>query len=175
MPQPKPLPPLSLIKEFLHYQPSTGAWTWRKRPSIKVPLGSVAGSLCPLSRNPDGGYITIQFKRQLYKAHRLAWLYMTGEDPGEREIDHINGDRSDNRFENLRLAERSGQSWNLKKPVTNKSGQKGLWWDSKKSLWLAYVRKDGVIYKKRSKSRKVALEWLYQKRRELHGEFTRHA
>jgi hypothetical protein len=69
----------------------------------------------------------------LYREHRLAWLYMTGEWP-THEIDHINGDRVDNRFCNLREATASENRWNSRKRVNNTSGYKGVSWDSAKRL-----------------------------------------
>jgi hypothetical protein len=50
------------------------------------------------------GYTVVSLKRSSWQAHRLIWLMVYGEDPGPHEIDHINGDRSDNRLINLRLA-----------------------------------------------------------------------
>lgn len=82
------------LNELLTYDPVTGLFKWRvTRGSVKA--GKSAGS-------PQGlGYLQIRIDRKLYLSHRLAWLYMTGEYP-ELEIDHMNSNRSDNRFENLR-------------------------------------------------------------------------
>lgn len=79
------------IRSLLDYSPSTGEFTWRRHRK-----GTPAGTLVRQS-----GYKRIQIGKRSYKAHRIAWLYMTGHWPSG-VIDHINGDRSDNRFFNLR-------------------------------------------------------------------------
>lgn len=86
------------LRERLHYNPDTGIFTWIVRPAQCVHIGDVAGCLYD-------GYRNILIFNQKYKAHRLAWLYMTGEWPAE-ETDHKNGVRSDNRWCNLRLADK---------------------------------------------------------------------
>lgn len=84
------------LKSVLKYNPDTGHFT-RLVWSPKEPLpGRPAGSL-------KKGYISIKIDYKDYKAHRLAWLYMTGTFP-EAEIDHVDGDKANNRWENLRLS-----------------------------------------------------------------------
>lgn len=87
------------LQALLNYDPITGIFTWRKKPSRRVCVGSVAGQL----RKADG-YVVMTIERKPYYAHRLAWLYMTGQWPGFH-IDHKNTVRSDNRFKNLRQAD----------------------------------------------------------------------
>lgn len=84
---------------FLAYDPTTGVISWKDRPSpqAKVRAGDVAGNL------HHDGYRCIKFRGRLYLAHRIAWFLSTGSWP-ESAIDHINGDRSDNRAVNIRLA-----------------------------------------------------------------------
>ena len=101
----KPLPPLAALQEFLSYDPETGLFTWTKSRAQQK-AGSVAGTLL------RGGYIRVLFKRQKMLAHRLAWLFITKSDPGELTIDHIDGDKTNNRADNLRLATRNQQMWN---------------------------------------------------------------
>jgi len=67
----------------------------RRLKQSGVKQGKISGSLS------NEGYLVTSVDQKLYKCHRLAWLYMTGEWP-QGQIDHINGIRSDNRFENLR-------------------------------------------------------------------------
>ena len=90
--------PPEFIREYLSYDPETGIFTWIKRPNPNVPSGTRAGSV-----NPDTGYRLIHFKRVNYTCGRLAWFFAHGESP-DRLIDHINGDRDDNRIANLRPA-----------------------------------------------------------------------
>jgi hypothetical protein len=83
------------IKRLLNYDPDTGKFTWKITVNSRAPAGSVAGCI-----NPDG-YRQIRVAGIVYKAHRLAWLYVTGKFP-LNGVDHINGDRMDNRIDNLR-------------------------------------------------------------------------
>lgn len=83
------------LKELLSYDPATGVFTWRVSMNGRTQAGDVAGSF------DVNGYRRIGVNRRSHKAHRLAWLYMTGEWP-KAEIDHRNGSRADNRWINLR-------------------------------------------------------------------------
>ena len=80
--------------------------------------------------------------QRLYSAHRLAWLYMTGSWPTSH-IDHINGDRRDNRFCNLREATPAENAQNKSLYSNNTSGYPGVHWDRKAQLWRAQIRVQG--------------------------------
>jgi len=86
------------LKELLHYDPNTGIFVWRVRKARNTNIGDVAGWLKP---GDKGGYIMICVDYKQYRAHHLAWLWMTGKWPIE-QIDHKNAVRNDNRFSNLR-------------------------------------------------------------------------
>ena len=92
------------MKELLHYDPETGVFVWREWRGGTAFAGTEAGRLAR-------GYVGISVDKRRYPAHRLAWLYVTGEWPPQ-EIDHINGHRADNRWSNLRLADRSVNNQN---------------------------------------------------------------
>jgi len=87
------------LKELLHYDPETGIFTWRATTSNRVKTGDRAGN-----RNTNG-YRRLRIDNVHYLEHRLAWFYLFGEWP-KPFIDHINGDPSDNRIANLRVATR---------------------------------------------------------------------
>lgn len=106
-----------LLKEVIDYDPSTGVFRW-KIARHKVAAGSVAGQFLH-----HRGYVKIKIFGIAYIAHRLAWLYMTGEWPKD-QIDHINMDRADNRFCNLREAG-NGQN-HMNQPHKNRTGFKGV-------------------------------------------------
>lgn len=75
------------LKSLLHYDPKTGIFTWNNTLKTKV-SGKQAGSL-----SKDG--IVIGINRGTFRAHRLAFIYMTGAAPSQ--VDHINLDKKDNR------------------------------------------------------------------------------
>jgi hypothetical protein len=85
------------LREVLSYDPQTGEFRWRIPLSRKLKVGKVAG------RVTDQSYITIRIDGRDYLAHRLAWLYVTGEWPA-KQIDLRNRNRSDIRWSNLREA-----------------------------------------------------------------------
>jgi len=94
------------LKELLRYDPQTGVFTWLVSPGNRVPAGAIAGG--PMG----GGRWHITVCGVLYLAHRLAWLWMTGAWP-KLEIDHRNGVGSDNKWTNLREADRPLNMENL--------------------------------------------------------------
>lgn len=104
------------LKSVLEYRPSTGYFVWTKNASKEL-VGKVAGNL-------SNGYRVIIIHGRQYSAHRLAWFYVHGDWP--KVIDHANGNRDDNRLENLRLATPSQNGANMRKPSDNTSGFKGV-------------------------------------------------
>lgn len=106
---------------MVSYEPTTGEFRWIE-PLLFSPVkrGDLAGS------KNGAGYCSIRINRRAYLAHRLAWFYVTGAWP-VGEIDHKNGDRFDNRFENLRLSTHSQNMGNRKINTSNATGFKGIW------------------------------------------------
>jgi hypothetical protein len=93
----------------------------------------------------------------------------------EGEIDHVNGNPSDNRLENLRIANRFENMKNIKKPVTNKSGLKGVSWHEKGNKWQAHIRCDGKNhYLGLFQTAELAHEAYKKASNRLHGIFARH-
>lgn len=126
---------LERLKEVYEYLPESGLFI-RKLRTYRHKAGEVAGTLL------GEGYIQIGIGGKQYRAHRLAFFYMTGAWP-ELEIDHVNGERSDNRWENLREANRFQNSWNKKKSKANTSGYKGVSWDNTLQRYRASIRVNG--------------------------------
>lgn len=119
------------IRNLLHYDPQSGDFTW-KRPRSKLFPFRQAGWI------DSKGYRSIRLDRIHYKAHRLAWLYMTGNWP-TLEIDHINRSKSDNRWLNLREVTSGQNAQNTKVNRDSSSGFKGVHLHKKTSKWRAGI------------------------------------
>lgn len=134
----RPLTDLTAIqvREMLNYNPDTGEFTWKVSNSNRVKVGDSAQSISVW------GYARIGINGKRYPAHRIAWLYVTGKWP-KRFIDHLNGDRADNRFANLRCASDRENATNKRIQSNNRSGFKGVFPCRKK--WHAMI----TINKKR--------------------------
>lgn len=124
------------LGEVLSYEPEIGLFRWRVRTSNRVKVGAVAG------RSNGNGYTRICVDGVQHYAHRLAWLAVHGEHPAG-EIDHRNGDRADNRIENLRVASHAENGQNQALRATNTSGRHGVSWSKNHSKWVAYIVKAG--------------------------------
>jgi hypothetical protein len=117
------------LKTLVNYDADTGIFTWRQsRPKCRV--GDKVGCFM------QTGYIGVRIDNRLYTAHRLVWLYVTGKFPAE-QIDHINGNRADNRFANLREATNAENAQNRCRK-DNKSGYTGVRKENQK--WLAEIK-----------------------------------
>lgn len=127
-----------VVRDLLDYDPNTGTLTWQVDRGGKAKAGTVAGSVTAL------GYRRIDVLRRGVMAHRLAWVLFYGEWPAG-EIDHINGDKLDNRIANLRVVDRSGNLQNQQRLKShNTSGYPGVSFHKKSGRWQAGIRVDGV-------------------------------
>jgi hypothetical protein len=132
----KPLPAQSRLQQLLDYNMNTGVFTWRVKVAQRCPVGSVVGT-------KSGRYMCASIDRRIYSLHRIAWRYVTGEDPGEMFIDHIDGNGLNNAFSNLRITNREGNMRNCKRPSTNKTGLKGAYLDARLGKYRACIRVNG--------------------------------
>lgn len=123
------------LREFLRYDPETGTFIWLKHQIRTDKIGRRAGGLCKRD-----GYIIIAILGHRYPAQRLAWLYMTGEWPAKPFIDHINRDRSDNCWVNLREATNAENCRNSSR-AKGVAGLKGvtLYHSNRKNLKRPYA------------------------------------
>ena len=118
----------------ISYDPETGIFRWAvSEPGVSA--GKVAGSLTKY------GYWVVKLERKQYRAHRLAWFIAHGVWP-IGEVDHINGDRLDNRLANLRVVDRAGNSQNqLRAHRDNRScGLLGVTWNKQHGKWQAKLQ-----------------------------------
>ena len=128
------------LRRLLSYDPATGIFKWVSHPSerSRAKIGSEAGWL------ENSGYRRICLHGKAYQAHRLAWLYMTGEWPID-QIDHRNMNKADNRWSNLRIASNSQNQANRPATRRSSSGFKGVYWHSRRKRWHASISVDGRL------------------------------
>lgn len=130
------------LKRALNYDPESGVFTWLLREDCSNRFngkwaGKKAGSL------RRDGRVFIFMSGKMFAAHRLAWLYVYGEWP-VNSIDHINGDPSDNRIENLRDVSHTGNTQNLRGPKRNNvSGYLGVVFDKRWGKFDARIATNG--------------------------------
>jgi len=137
--------PLSLdrVKGLVAYSPEKGLFVWlQDRNSFggKAKAGAAAGTA-------KDGYVQIIIEQRRFRAHRLAWWLMTGSFPPRGyEIDHINRDRSDNRWTNLRLVTRSQNNMKMSVRSDNKSGYRGVGRRKDTGQWYARIKAQGRLH-----------------------------
>lgn len=120
------------LRELIDYNPETGVFVWRV--SCR---GTKAGDVAGASGTEGRRHITIGYAR--YKAHRLAWLYVCGCFP-TKLIDHINGDPTDNRINNLRESTASENQTNQREAHSrNKTGLLGAQWNKGKQKFKSRI------------------------------------
>ena len=146
--------------EVFDYCPDGGGFT---RRSTGAAVGTINGA----------GYVVFRYAGELRYGHRMSFVSMMGREP-LRVVDHRNGDKSDNRWSNLREATRGENSWNAKKRTDNGSGFKGVSLHRATGRYAAYIFIGG---EKRHlgyfDTAEEAFEAYCVASKELHGEFGR--
>lgn len=156
------------LKEVLYYNKVVGVFEWRKRGTRMNP-GQMAGVSIK-----DRGYIMIGIDGKRYPAHHLVWLYMTGVWP-ENQIDHKDGDKTNNLFENLREVKPYQNSWNSAITKRNTSGVKGITYDKAAKQWRAVITVNGKkAFNKNFRTKEEAEIAIKVEREKLHGEYANH-
>lgn len=152
----------------LIYHPWYGQLVWTKRASQSILAGSIAGSV------GKRGYRYICLNGVRYVAHRIIWVKFHGSIPEGMEIDHRDGDRDNNRIDNLRLSTRSKNNCNKPVQSNSKSGIKGVSWNTRDAKWDAVVSYRKHKIKSQFTDIQVATEWIISQRELLHRQFTNH-
>lgn len=124
------------INQYLNYDENTGIFTWKIGRRGRAKAGTIAGTKHPK------GYIRISIDHVDYLAHRLAWIYVNGEIDDDLVIDHINGDRSDNRIENLRMVTGHQNANNRHSPLLSDRGLIGASFHKPSGRWVARIKID---------------------------------
>lgn len=132
---------IEMLNDYFSYNRDSGVLTWKKRTSNRVKVGDIAGS------ETKTGYLHVGFMGVDIKVHRIVWAIENGKWP-EMYIDHIDGNRLNNKINNLREATSNQNAWNMRRPSHNTSGIKGVgfckqtgkytaWiWINNKKMWL---------------------------------------
>jgi len=124
------------LRERLRYDPETGIFIWKYASGQgRRAEGTKAGHT-----SKESGYVLLWVDDRLYRAHRLAWLYVTGEWP-PKLLDHRDRNRSNNRWANLRLANDKQNSENASLRSDNTSGSRGIRFD--RNRWVARIYHEG--------------------------------
>lgn len=158
-----------ITQELAHklFEYKDGHLYWKSMPYQRNDLiGTEAGT-------SDGDRRQITINKKHYKTHRLIYLMFHGYMP--KEIDHIDTNSLNNLIENLRPANRSEQVCNTSLRKNNKSGTKGVSWDSNRNKWVVVVSKNNkTVYRDRFKNLELAQLVAIEARDKYHGSFARH-
>ena len=156
------------LRELVSYDPEMGNLIW------KIDIGKARVGAHVGCKRPDG-YMATHYGGKNYRVHRLVWLYHYGELP-TLHIDHIDGDRSNNRLANLRLATRSQNMFNRGATRRNKTGLKGVTVHMQRPGYFARIQRDGKVkHLGYFLTAEEAHEAYCKAAREIHGDFAKTA
>ncbi len=127
--------PIKEIKQQLGID-QNGIIRWKSRPSNRVNIGDIAGSI---GNHMPIVYIVISICGVKIPAHRIAWVLYYGEWPDD-QIDHINGNGLDNSKENLRSVNNQENQRNSKISSNNTSGFNGVSWSTRDRVWKSQIK-----------------------------------
>ena len=177
------LPDVHYLNEcFTISDKSPSGIIWNKRPRCHFKtnrgwrmtqtrdFGKAAGHL---AYSGDGAqFYTVKINQVVYPAHRVIFAMANGFDPTDKEVDHIDGDGTNNHPSNLRIASRRQNACNKSLQSNNKSGHTGITWCKRTQLWMAQIGHKGVtLFLGRYKNIEDAVKIRRQKAIELHGEY----
>lgn len=178
----KAIPDAAVLRQLLRYEPETGKLFWLPRPRDMFAsdnsfltwnsrfLGKEAFTYVDLA-----GYKTGQIFSVKNYAHRVIWILTNGNIQDGKHIDHINGDKIDNRISNLRLASQAENNRNSRLRSDNKTGIKGVSWLRSRNKFVADICVSGVRKRIGYFDTKEGAEDAYLSlAQELHGEFALH-
>ena len=159
---------VDLLKHLFDYDKETGNLIWKVSNAHSQKIGDIAGCF-----DSKIGYIRVGINGKKYYAHRIVFLYHKGYLP--KTIDHINGDKVDNRIENLRAVTASQNQHNRKINSNNTSGYKGVSYNARANKWCARIRLENKRINLGYYSTPEEADAVVRKaREELHGSFANH-
>lgn len=142
-------PTKEILNKYLNYNPITGIFTWKERQESDFNNNKKNGNACftwnTRFKNKKAGcinrgYIIIRLNNTNYQAHKLAYIFMNGNNEEYDDIDHINKNPTDNRICNLRPVTRSQNMQNSNIQKNNTSGITGISFNKNKNKWEAYIK-----------------------------------
>lgn len=163
-----PLPSQKALQAAFDYNPETGELVWAQtcpeRPDL---AGKPAGSV------NTAGDVAVGFQGKTYTCARIVWMLVHGVDPGpDRDIDHVDRDRSNLRLENLRLADGGQVMATRGLRADNKTGAKGVRFDKRRGRYEARIGYQGRrIHIGTFSTVEEAAQAYAEKAKELYGEF----
>ena len=149
------------IKENFRYDPETGILYRSLKCSSEKAVGY-----------KRDGYLRCTIKKKSFNVHRICWFLHSGKWPDD-QVDHIDGDRSNNKISNLRSATNQQNCFNTKKYSNNRSGFKGVSFHKKSGKWRAQIRYQYVIHLGYFDKVEEASAAYEKKAEELFGDFKR--
>jgi HNH endonuclease/AP2 domain len=159
----KPIPPVEFLKSRYSYDPVTGVLVskfgrWKSQVVMQT---------------EQQGYVVVRIDKKIFKAHRVIWKMMTGQEPPD-EIDHVNNDRADNRWSNLRDATKANNQWNRKAQRSGRAGLKGAQWHERDQRWYSEIRTHGDrVWLGYFETPEEAHDAYVKAARLLHGQFAK--
>ena len=159
----KPLPSQKELQALFEYSPTTGLFIYKIKPSQNIKIGSIAGSI---NKN---GYRLIQVNKESYRASRLVWMYVHGEDPGNLTVDHIDRNKANDAIDNLRLATKQQQLFN--RSGWNSTGIRGVRYNQKTDTYSAVISFGGLNTTKQFDTAEEAEAYYNKLRAAYGGEF----
>ena len=160
----KALPPASELWELFDYKPLTGELLWKRRSGVRTGVDS-AGSL-----DKDGYLVATGHD---YLVHRLIWVWVTGSAPqNEFTVDHKDRNRTNNSWNNLRLADENQQRFNKRVRADSTTGVKGVF-PTRSGKYCSKIKVRGRVYCLGTFKHVSEASAAYAKASlELHGEFS---
>lgn len=161
----RPLPLIDELRATFYVDGCTLRWKIKR---WRANAGDAAG------RVSSDGRVNVKLHQKMFKAHRIVYAMVHGIDPGDLQVDHIDGNPSNNAPENLRLATPSQNGMNraLGAKANNSSGFRNVTWDEHTRSWLVHVKAQGNVHHiGRFKEKRDAIEAAERARLSLHGEF----
>ena len=161
-----PLPDYEELWRIFHYDPETGLLTSKiPRANNREKVGSVVGT--PNS----SGFLEVGIGYTRYKQHRLIWKMMTGDDPGEMIIDHIDRDFTNNKWSNLRICTKLQNNHNRTVRKDSSTGHKNIQMTKNNTFAVRITSNKKTVFQKNFKTLSEAIEARDKALKKHHKEF----